>query len=581
MLQEVSLDSQSVYQVNGVIRSADSYKLSHKKQIYPGTTLIYETMTPRSLKHLAPEIRALTNNKVVWFGAYMTMRSIHEAFQREFFSQPIEVAMEYFKAQAAYFTGGEYDDSHIVELHNLGYLPIKVKSIKEGSLVNVRVPTLTLRNTHKDFAWLTGFLETVISNETWKSATNATIAFAYRVLLEDKALETVGDASLVKWQGHDFSARGMSGSADAAKQGCSHLTSFMGTDGFGSIGVITSMYNMDKTSFVGGSIPASEHMTETLSIQVLAQLNGVSLAEAEYMQMKRLITELYPSGMIARVCDSYDYWNVVTNIVPRLKEEILSRKPDALGMAKVVIRPDSGDPVDIVCGLAIPVSNFSDVERWFDRNPKIVSQYFVQTILEKGEHVAYYMLCEINEKGLQTKMLGEKEVTPELKGTVSCLWETFGGTLSDKGYRILDSHIGMIYGDSITVKRAKEITERLEKKGFASINCFLGIGSYTYQMNSRDTLGQALKATFAVVDDIEIDLVKDPKTDDGTKKSAKGRVRVEFVDGDFVVYDQQTETEEEQGLLEVIYEDGKLYGQSFDSVRALIDENVQFLINKD
>lgn len=571
--------------IEEILKSADSYKLSHKVQIFPGTTTLYETFTPRSNKHAPRELVELVGDNVIWFGAQATMRMIHEAFQREFFDVPFEVAMKPFRDQVGFFAGADYDDSHFKALHDLGYLPLKVKSIPEGTLLPIRHAGMTLKNTKGkliDSVWLVGFLETVISNETWKSVTNATMAFGYRRLLQQAAIETVGNADFVKWQGHDFSARGLSSSGDAQRQGMSHMTSFLGSDSFGATSMVAKNYDVASDSFIAGSINASEHMTETLAIQVLARLNGVSLEEAEYLQMKRLITEVFPSGLVARVCDSYDYWNVVTNIVPRLKDEIMARKPDALGMAKVVIRPDSGDPVKIICGTAIPVNTMTDVERYFRKN---VAQdgsvitggaIFVKTVRQlDGAFDASYMLCHNSSSGISTSIIPAELVTPEMKGTVECLWETFGGTITEKGYRLLDSHIGMIYGDSITIKRAKEIVTRLKAKGFASINTVLGIGSYTYQYVTRDTFGMALKATFAVVDGIEIDLNKDPKTDDGTKKSAKGRVRVEKSMGSFVMYDQQSEEQEELGELKTIYEDGKFYNQvTFDQVRALIDSQV-------
>lgn len=562
--------------IQNIIMSADSYKLSHKAQIFPGTEFIYENMTARSFKHLPKEVRELTGDRAVVFGPQATMRLIHEAFQREFFDVPFEQAMMSFLAQVPFFAGAGYDVSHIKALHDKGFLPIRVKALPEGSLVKAKVPMMTGINTDSNFAWLFPFLETVISNETWKSVNNATIALGYRMLLSQAAKDTVGDDSFVKWQGHDFSARGMSGSADAARQGMSHLTSFLGSDAFGSMPVIVQNYDTDIDSFIAGSVNASEHMTETLAIQVIAQSQGIDILEAEYLQMKRLISEVYPSGVVARVCDSYDYWNVVTNIVPRLKDVILARGNDASGMSKVVIRPDSGDPVDIICGTAIPVNTLTDIERC--ARFKVAGDTFWCSITKNvnGSWETQYILCTINNNmEIEQDFFGGRDsslVPAEVKGTVECLWETFGGTITEKGYRLLDSHIGMIYGDAITIKRAKEITSKLASKGFASTNTLLGIGSYTYQMNTRDTLGIALKATYAIVNGVGYDLNKNPKTDDGTKKSAKGLLRVEKVDGEYVLFDEQTPEQEQMGELRTIYEDGKFFNQSsFAEIRSRID----------
>lgn len=554
--------------ISNVITSADSYKLSHFTQIYPGTTQLYETFTPRSLKHLPVEARELTNDHIIWFGVQATVIALHEAFDNEFFSQYFPHAISNLRNQARFFAGPNFSVEPFRKLHELGYLPIHIKSLPEGSLIPARIPGLTITNTHPDFAWLVGYLETVLSNETWKSVNNATIAFAYRRLLTQAAINTGAPVEFVKWQGHDFSARGMSNSTDAARQGMSHLTSFLGSDAIGSTPLISKYYDTLASDFIAGSIPASEHMTETLAIQVLAKQHNISLAEAEYLQMKRLITELYPSGLVARVCDSYDYWNVITNTIPRLKSEILSRTPDDLGMAKVVVRPDSGDPVDIICGTAIPVATLTDIERYFRRNPTATNVWFVTT--KQGTNQYFYYSNASNGDSTTSA-----NVPAEVKGSIVCLWETFGGTINSSGYRNLDSHIGLIYGDSITIKRAKQIVDKLALLGFASTNVVLGIGSYTYQMSSRDTLGMALKATFAVVDGTEIDLNKDPKTDDGTKRSAKGRVRVEYLNNDYVLYDQQSTEEEQLGLLRTIYCDSNFSNlESFSAIRNRIDNLV-------
>lgn len=139
---------------------------------------------------------------------------------------------------------------------------------------------------------------------------------------------------------------------------------------------------------------------------------------------------------------------------------------------KLVVRPDSGDPVDIITG---------------------------------------------------TKQNGS---TPEEKGLIECLWDTFGGTINKQGYKVLDPHIGAIYGDSINLERAVAISKRLEEKGFATTNIVFGIGSFSYQYHTRDTFGFAVKATAATVNDEERMLFKDPKTDDGTKRSQRGRIVV-------------------------------------------------------
>jgi nicotinamide phosphoribosyltransferase len=240
----------------------------------------------------------------------------------------------------------------------------------------------------------------------------------------------------------------------------------------------------------------------------------------EYLLIKRLITEVYPTGIVSLVSDTYDFFRTISIIVPKLKDDILNRQPDALGYAKVVFRPDSGDPVKVICG-----------------DPD-----------------------------------AEKD-SPAYKGAVECLWDIFGGATNEKGFKFLDQHVGVIYGDSITLERCEAILAGLTKKGFASANIVFGIGSYTYQYATRDSHGCAMKATFGVVNGQERILFKDPKTDQGNvKKSARGLLRVESIEIDqsflrdntymthdhYVLHDMQTWEQEQTGALRPVFKDGVL-----------------------
>src|SRR6202000_2624070 len=150
--------------------------------------------------------------------------------------------------------------------------------------------------------------------------------------------------------------------------------------------------------------------------------------------------------------------------------------------------------------------------------------------------------------------------SPEYKGAIECMWEIFGGTITPKGYKLLDGHIGLIYGDSITTERQFAILEGLKQKGFASYHVVLGIGSYTYEYVTRDTFGFAMKATYGEVNGEGRDIFKDPKTDDGTKKSARGLMQVyrDSDTGKLTLKDRCTWEEEGQGELKSVFKDGKL-----------------------
>jgi nicotinamide phosphoribosyltransferase len=489
------------------LTAIDFYKADHRRQYPEGTTQVYANFTPRSAR-LGKVLPETYDNKIVFFGLqYFIKDFLINAFNEKFFNKPKEKVIAQYKRRMDNSLGPDaVDVKHIEELHDLGYLPMKIKALPEGIRTPIGVPVLTIVNTKPEFFWLTNYIETIISCYLWKPITSATTAFEYKKLLTSYAKKTGTPADSVMFQAHDFSFRGMSSLQDSAISGAAHLTSFWGTDSIPGIDLAEDYYHIDASKeMLGCSVPATEHSVMCMGMQ-----------DGELGTFKRLITDLYPSGIVSIVSDTWDFWKVVTEYTVELKEEILKRD------GKVVIRPDSGDPVKIVAG-----------------DPDA----------PKG--------------------------SPEYKGAVECLWDVFGGTTTDKGYKMLDSHIGLIYGDSITLERAQAILEILEAKGFASGNIVFGVGSYTYQYVTRDSFGFAMKATSGIVNGERRDIFKDPKTDSGTKKSAKGLLRVESENGSLVLHDQQTEDQEKSGLLEEVFLDGKISKDlSFSAIRKRISDEL-------
>lgn len=189
----------------------DGYKVGHKFQYPEGTTLVYSNLTPRKTRNAdMPE--------VVFFGLqYFIKEYLIAQFDEHFFSKPkAEVLRQYARRMDAYLGKDSIAYDHIAALHDLGYLPLEIKALPEGTLVPMRVPVLTIRNTKPEFFWLTNMLETLLSAILWKPCTSATTAYHYLKTFTRYARETVGsDLSFVPWQGHDFSFRGMSGVEDA------------------------------------------------------------------------------------------------------------------------------------------------------------------------------------------------------------------------------------------------------------------------------------------------------------------------------------------------------------------------------
>lgn len=139
----------------------------------------------------------------------------------------------------------------------------------------------------------------------------------------------------------------------------------------------------------------------------------------------------------------------------------------------------------------------------------------------------------------------------------------------------------MIYGDSISLERAQHIMKGLAEKGFSSDNIVLGVGSFTYQYVTRDNFGFAMKATSGVVKGQRRDIFKDPKTDSGIKKSAKGLLRVEEENGTYKLYDQQTEAQEKEGFLKPVYKNGKLLIEyKLSEIRQRVDEEISKIVGQ-
>lgn len=548
---------------------SDGYKLSHGKMYADGTTMVYSNLTPRSDRIHKKNATEFYDGKLVWVGAQGAIREIHEAFE-EFFKSPKEkVVGRFARRMEGYLGGYEPAVKAISELHDLGYLPLKIKAIKEGSRVNFGIPVMSIRNTVPEFYWLTNYLETVISNLTWKVATNATIANEYRNIVEHYGDKTGTDAFTRSIQCHDFSMRGMSGPEDSARAGFGHLLSFIGTDTLPAMDYAEDYYDAD--GLIAISVPATEHAVATSNIlKIETDLLGQGIVPnecnqrltAETMFMYDLITRKFPTGIVSYVADSFDFWAVLTEILPALKDVILSREASNVAPGKLVIRPDSGDPVKVICGYELAGEVLKAGRR-------LMEEDVYATFLDgKWLLIAYH--------GEMDSWVDFKEVSEaEVKGAIQVLWETFGGTVTDKGYKLLDSHIGLIYGDSITTKRAEEILRRLADNGFASGNVVFGVGSYTYQCNTRDNFGFAVKATYTEVEGKGIAIFKDPKTD-SKKKSAKGLLFVGYNTdngGSFFLQDDVSREEEESddNLLRTIFEDGKFFNvQTLSDVRKTL-----------
>ncbi len=296
-----------------IILNTDSYKVSMFKQYPAGTTGVYSYIESRGGRY----------DRTVFFGL--------QAFIKEYLLEPItqsdiDIADEILTAHGEPFNreGWQY----ILDKH-MGYLPVVIRAVPEGSVVPVKNVLATIENTDPECFWLTTWLETALLRAVWYPTTVATQSHKIRQVILD-ALEKTGDPSLIDFKLHDFGARGVSSLESAAIGGAAHLVNFMGSDTISGVLYARQYYD---AGIAGFSIPAAEHSTITSWGR-----------DGEVDAYRNMLTQFAkPGSIVAVVSDSYDIFNAAS----KLWGEELKQKVIDSG-ATVVIRPDSGDP-ELVC----------------------------------------------------------------------------------------------------------------------------------------------------------------------------------------------------------------------------------------
>ena len=423
----------------------DFYKSVHDLMLPKGIT--------KSVSYFTPRMSRINRwNEVVMFGLQGFIKTyLIDYFNKEFFEKSLEEVMREYKRILDNSLGTDaYKPDKIEKLHNLGYLPIEIVAVPEGTKVPMHVPMFGITNTHSDFAWLPQALESLISAEMWHPMIAATVGATYREIV-NKYYDLTCDDNVSKAKALGaFDFRGEECLQSAIKAGAGWCLSFLNTATVPTIPYLENYYNCDCTKEpVAFGSPSTEHAV---------MCSNYAVDGDEETLLRRLLTEIYPNTSFSAVLDSYDYWNVIDNILPKLHKEIMEHN------GCMLMRGDSGDCVEVV-----------------------------------------------------TK-------------TVFKLWEQFGGTINSKGYKVLDSHVKAIYGDSITVQRCEEIYKILEENGFACSNVALGVGSFSFQCIeedgelkpfTRDTFSSCIKATYCEINGEPYPIFKNPK-DGGFKKSQKG-----------------------------------------------------------
>lgn len=531
----------------------DFYKVCHSEQYNPDIAYLVSYYTARMS-------RIKGQDTLINFGLqYFCKHYLIETFNKYFFElSEEEVVNQYETVLDATLGKGSYNSDKVRTLHQLGYLPLELAEIPEGTRVPIKVPMIQIKNTHPDFAWLTNTIESLMSTTLWHIQVSANVGYEYRQIVNKWYWHTVDidsptEENKVSAQARalgDFSYRGQHSHESASASSSAFCLSFVNTATVPAQMWLSEYYGA-KLGDIKGAI-STEHSV---------MCSNYTVDGNERTLVKRLLTEIYPNHSFSMVSDSYDYWNMLTNIVPSLYDEIMAHN------GTLLIRGDSGDPVDIICGIErTTYKSFEDLEHAIAQDSWLFTEgrRFLFRVADKDYTIT------ITHDGYTFEPY---HTSPESKGTIELLWETFGGTINNKGYKVLDKHVKAIYGDSITQERAKEIYRRLEKKGFSAENVVLGVGSFSFmcrqddrgvlQPYTRDTYGIAVKATYGELKDgTPIEIFKNPVTDTGNfKKSQKGMCYVCMSEtGEISYMDGFTSASlpSTGNLLEPVFRDGKM-----------------------
>lgn len=298
-----------------IILNVDSYKTSHYLQYPPGTRTVSSYIESRGGKY----------RHSLFFGL--------QFFIKQYLSTPITQG-DIDEAEAVLTSHGMPFNragwQHILDRHG-GYLPIEINAVPEGTIVPVSNVMVQVHNTDPTCAWLTSYVETALLRAVWYPTTIATRSRHCRDIIRAALEKTADNLDGLPFKLHDFGARGTSSFETAAIGGAAHLLSFMGTDTLSGIMALRQYYHADMP---GISIPAAEHATIT-------SWGREREGDAYANMLDQFAGE---NKLLAVVSDSYDLWHAIDELWGRrLKQRVIDNG------GTVVVRPDSGDPIDIVC----------------------------------------------------------------------------------------------------------------------------------------------------------------------------------------------------------------------------------------
>ena len=613
----------------------DFYKLTHILQYRPELRELVSYLTPRGS-------RLKGVNKVVFFGLSAYVHSyIVENFRENFFTRNFEYCE--CEIREVLELGLGYTDEmidktieHFKALHDLQYLPVEINAVPEGTLVPMGVPCVEIKSTNPEFFWVGQALEASLSAAIWHPMVSATIAREYRKIARGAFFATVENGIDERTAMCDFSMRGQESNESAVNASVAWLTSMWNSSTVAARKHIKDVYGVEKspvtpvtkqwkTQFTYG---VRDKMKDTIVRGLTSTEHSVMTSHAcldggDEIPTFKYLFDLYKNVSFAAVCDSYDFWNVLTNILPNnFMEEINERGKRGVFIG---VRHDSAEPVDALCG-TVPILHADAVKRipkdMLEGGTKLECMTLTFTeeeannLWEQGfrEGNLVAVMCDGEEYLVRIRavehlsgidetvdkdcptmwasgVLQNRSRTWEEKGMVESMYELFGGSVNSKGFKVLNPGIKAVYGDSITITRAKRIYKRLEIKGYAANNVSLGVGSFSFQALenedgslspfTRDTFSIACKTTHSKYADeygtiCERWVYKNP-ANFSQKKSQRGFCRIFFDENGNLTYEDELYERHLVGknsALVPYFKDGKEYKQNFNAIRETIDENL-------
>lgn len=516
--------------VTSAILNADSYKVCHWDQNLPGTQYVSSYIEPRKSKYA--QMLGKDFDFVEVFGM--------QAFLKEYLTKPItqediDIAEILFEGHGEPFNKKGWQ--HILDKHN-GYLPIEVRAIPEGTVVPTGTAIAEIINTDPECYWLPSYVETALQRAVWYPTTVATKSRMIKEVCREFLDRTSDDPNRgweqsLQFMLHDFGARGVSSNESSALAGMAHLVNFSGTDTVMAMVGTLGYYNTDFDKFLEETQDPKKALLKTLqkmkaegtpmpAFSVEATEHSTMTPggpEGEEAQIKRMIekAKTTPNKIVSIVSDSFDYFHTVMDLYgDKFKQDILDA--GKIG-SRVVVRPDSGEPVEIIC----------------------------QTL---------EILCEKFKDEVKTIKKGDRE------------------------FKLLPPCIRVLQGDGIDLDSLHKILSAMEAKGFSAENLVFGMGGGLEQKVNRDDLYFAQKTNATQVNDKWIDVQKKPKTEQ-TKVSKTGRLSTIWNGVAFLTKKTRDLVAGEKDQMIPVFRDGKiLVNESFGAIRERAEYFMKLWWNK-